>query len=609
MIVQKLINLINAFSFRGEGAGSRYIALFVAFFVCWTGVSAAASDMQNPHVSFAQVDWDAVQSSLSKYDGLKPDASDPSSANEIVRLNTATFDRFPGVSKSSVPVLLPFDTATFLSDHAAGLDLGKPTDSYLAGFHETKFFFPGPAGYDATLTIRPSEVAGFSDLSFADQAELLISGSSVLYDLESPVLEKGTPVPTLDPDFPGIRRLLIESRVRYTFVRYGVPYMVSILCYDGGARAHRLSCRQADQIVIHFLKSLSVVGGMPQPRPAPQTPHTVDRPAAISPDFTYYPPGQILPGTGFRGAGGRVDYTVYARIRFPLAEAPAYANSQSFLNWGDCDHTGRTSSVHSKGAPYRCRVNDKPLVFDESKNYAYPWRDNFCEHRWFFVGQCPGGMGHQGQDIRPGECYFRNEGADRCEPYHHNVVAVRSGMVLRNPLQEAVILYVNAPGEHLRFRYLHMHPKMLDQDDVLSGRELREGEVIGKAGNFDRRDNGTTYHLHFDVQVPTQDGWVFINPYPMLVTAYERLIGGRGTEMAEELIAAAPPEVTPGDVPLDGSAADVDGHQPVTPPIIEIKPDPEPKPVKRARILARLKTKTHVVAHLHTHCFRRCGAE
>jgi murein DD-endopeptidase MepM/ murein hydrolase activator NlpD len=616
MIVEKFISLINAFAFLragvGEGTGMRYIALLAALIVSWTQVSAAASEMQEPRVSFARVDWDAVQSSLSKYDGLKPEASDASSANEIVRLNMATFDRFPDIGKSSVPVLLPFDTATFLSDHAAGLDLAKPTDSYLAGFHETKFFFPGPAGYDAALTIRPSEVAGLSDLSFSDQAEVLISGSSVLYDLDSPVLEKGAPVQALEPDFPGIRRLLIESRVRYTFVRYGVPYMVSMLCVDGGARAHKLSCRQADQIVVHFLKSLSVVGGMPQPRPTPKVPQTVDRPAAISPDFTYYPPGQILPGTGFHGYGGRVDYTVYARIRFPLAEAPAYANSQSFMNWGDCDHTGRSpSGVHTKGASYRCRVNDKPLVFDESKNYAYPWRDNFCEHRWFFVGQCPGGMGHQGQDIRPGECYFRNEGADRCEAYRHEVVAVRTGMVLRNPLQEAVILYINAPGEHLRIRYLHMNPKILDQDDVLSGRELREGEMIGKVGNYDRRENGTTYHLHFDVQVPTQDGWVFVNPYSMLVTAYERLIGGRGTEVTEELVAAAPPEAAPSDAPIDGAGADLDGHQPVMPPVDIIKPDPEPKPVRRARILARMlhRTRPHVIAHLHAHCFRRCGAE
>ena len=41
-----------------------------------------------------------------------------------------------------------------------------------------------------------------------------------------------------------------------------------------------------------------------------------------------------------QGAGGRGDDTVYADIRFPMAQAPAYINSQSFMNWGNCDLTG-----------------------------------------------------------------------------------------------------------------------------------------------------------------------------------------------------------------------------------------------------------------------------
>jgi Peptidase family M23 len=594
----------------GEGNEMRHIALLVALVIAWAIGSAAADDMQNPHVSFADVDWNAVQSSLSKNDLLRSDASgDTASANEIVRLNTATFERFPDIAKSSVPVLLPFDTATFLSDRAGGLDQAKPTDSYLSGFHATKFFFPGPSGYDASFAVRPSEVPGLSDVHFSDQAEVLISGSSVLYDLDSLVTEIGAPVPALESDFPGIRRLLIESRVRYTFARFGVPYMVSLLCFDGGMREHMLSCRQADRIAVRFLQSLTVVGGMPQPRPAPKPPHTVDRPATTSPDFTYYGPGQIIPGTGVHGNGGRIDYTVYAKIRFPLADAPAYANSQSFMNWGDCDHTGRVpGAVHAKDAPYHCRVNDRPLVFNESKNYAYPWRDIFCEHRWFYVGQCPAGAGHQGQDIRPGDCQLRNEGADRCIPYRHDVVAVRDGMVLRIAKQEAVIHFVNSPGEHLRIRYLHMNPKMLDQDDVLSGRVLREGEVIGKVGNFDHRENGTTYHLHFDVQVPTRDGWVFVNPYSMLVTAYERLIGGRGTEIKEELIATAPQDANQSEVRLDGAASGgLDIRQASTTPIAA-RPETETNHARRARILHR-GVRSRASAHLHAHCFRRCARD
>jgi hypothetical protein len=580
----------------------RHLALLAALIIAWTVAPAAADDMQSPAVSFAAVDWNAVRASLSKYDELKPEAgAGPDAANEILRLNVATFDRFPNIATSSVPVLLPFDTAAFLSDRASGLDQSKPSEAYLSGFRLTKFFYPGPSGYDAAFTVRASEVPGLTDLQFSDQADLLISGSSVLYDLNNSGADQGKPVPALESEFPGIRRLLVESHVRYTFVRYGVPYMVSLLCFDGGIRAHRLSCRQADRIAVRFLQSLTVVGGMPQPRPGAKAPRTVERPAALSPDFTFYGPGQLIAGTGVRGNGGRVDYTVYAKIRFPFASAPAYANSQSFMNWGDCDHTGRVpAGVHTKDAPYHCRVNDKPLVFDEAKNFTYPWQDNFCEHRWFFVGQCPGGAGHQGQDIRPGDCQLRNEGADRCIPYLHDVVAVRDGMVLRNSKQEGVILFVNAPGEHLRFRYLHMNPKMLDQDSVLSGREMRQGEVFGKVGNYDHRENGTTYHLHLDVQVPTRDGWVFVNPYAMLVTAYERLIGAHGTEIKEEVIAAAPPDGTQSDVKLDGAAAGgVDGR-PVPP--LAVKADTDVAHVKPLNVLPR----PRATAHARPHCIRKC---
>jgi hypothetical protein len=55
--------------------------------------------------------------------------------------------------------------------------------------------------------------------------------------------------------------------------------------------------------------------------------------------------------------------------------------------------------------------------------------------------------------------------------------------------------------------------------------------VLGKVGNYDRIPNGTTYHLHFELQVPTRDGWVFVNPYMTLVSAYERLLGARGKQI------------------------------------------------------------------------------
>jgi hypothetical protein len=92
-----------------------------------------------------------------------------------------------------------------------------------------------------------------------------------------------------------------------------------------------------------------------------------------------------------------------------------------------------------------------------------------------------------------------------------------------------------------------MRPKLLDAAGVLSGRKVSAGELLGQIGNFSQHENGTSYHVHFDVQVPTRAGWVFVSPYMTLVAAYERLIGGRGTETAEDVVASAPAGMSEGD--------------------------------------------------------------
>src|SRR5262249_34085415 len=106
----------------------------------------------------------------------------------------------------------------------------------------------------------------------------------------------------------------------------------------------------------------------------------------------------------------------------------------------------------------------------------------------------------------------RIEGANRCEPYLHDVVAVRDGAVLRAPTQEALYIVVNAPNERLRFRYLHMLPKQFNADGMVSGRFVHEGEAIGKVGNFARRERATTSPFHSALQVPTKEGWLSATP-------------------------------------------------------------------------------------------------
>jgi hypothetical protein len=121
------------------------------------------------------------------------------------------------------------------------------------------------------------------------------------------------------------------------------------------------------------------------------------------------------------------------------------------------------------------------------------------------------------------------------------VFAVRDGIVIRSPKQQAATLQINTRTEHIRFRYMHMNPSAMDADGVLNGRWVAEGEKIGVVSNYLDHPNGTTRHLHFDVQVFTRDGWVWVNPYVTLVSAYERLIHGRGREIGPEIAAA--PEV------------------------------------------------------------------
>jgi len=504
--------------------------------LAWLIASAApAEEMKEPHISVVQADWNAAAASLT-------DRSD-TAGKVFGRLNKMSEPAFPGIARSSVPVLLPFDVEGFAKERAANPDqpAEKTTETLerfiRSSFRATRFFVPGPAGYDSAFALKLADVRELSDIRYADPVYVLFSGFSLTYQLDGPALPEGELVKALQDDFPGIRRYLHESYIRYAFERYGVTYVAAIYCLDTRPRAKTLTCKQADRVMERFLRALTLAGGATASAGQTAYPLPLNRPKEASKDFSYFSPGFIIPSTGLKkDLGGRPDYTVYARLRFPIKQAPAFANSQSFNNWGDCDFTGRTvRNPRKKNQSYSCKVNGTPLVFNESAptNYSYPWRDNFCEHRNYFVGQCPGGEGHQGQDIRPSSCTLFNDGADRCLPYQHDIVAAHDGVILRAAKQEAVYLFINAPDAHMRLRYMHMNPTQLDADGILSGKLVHAGDEIGKVGNYNKKERGTTYHLHFDMQVPTKVGWVFVNPYMTLVAAYERLIGARGTEIKE----------------------------------------------------------------------------
>ena len=467
------------------------------------GIAAAiAEEFKTPAISAVRVEWSAALDQLRSELNIEPAvasaftfsgqrrfaASDPRSRPALVQLNALTSQFFTGIARSPVPVLLPFDTAAFTVDL---LDAGS-------------------AGYNAVFSMLPGD--GDPQRIFAKPVEVQITGSILLYDINDPVGGKGEPVKSLAAQYPDLRRFIREGYVRYAFTRFGVPYVVSIQCLDSVPDPRRLACREAYPVAERFVRALRIAGGLPS-KPRIDIPSALtDRPRERSADFTYRPSGEIIVNSGFRKQDGHADSTVYSQIRFPLEKAPAFAHSQSFRN---------------------SRSADKPLDDLTGGNAGYPWQDNFCESRSFSVGQCANGFGHQGQDIRPAPC-LQSDGAERCDPKLQAVVAVRDGVIIRSAKQQAATLQINTRTEHIRFRYMHMNPSALDASGVLNGRSVEEGERIGVVSNYLDHPNGTSRHLHFDVQVFTRDGWLWVNPYVTLISAYERLIRGRGREIGPE---------------------------------------------------------------------------
>jgi hypothetical protein len=199
--------------------------------------------------------------------------------------------------------------------------------------------------------------------------------------------------------------------------------------------------------------------------------------------FAWEPPGVLVPGSGT----GNTDPTVFAPdIRFPLEDAPAYANSQVYGRGG----------MHGPNGSGQC----------ETPNYSFPWRDNFCESRSYVTGACPLGRGHQGQDIRP----------KTCKKDVHWVVAVEDG-VIENIGSYSVLLHADS---NISYQYLHMK---MDALMVRLGDQVTKGQRIGLVSNHFTAP--TTIHLHFEILLNSaSQGKQPVSPYMSLVRSFERLL-------------------------------------------------------------------------------------
>ena len=158
--------------------------------------------------------------------------------------------------------------------------------------------------------------------------------------------------------------------------------------------------------------------------------------------FTYKPHGKLLPGSG-SGVTSTKDYL--PGMRFPIEKAPAYANSQ----------------VYGVGGLY-----GPPGGQCDSANYSYPWGDNYCEKRSWKMPLCPSGIGHQGQDIRPGTCKFNT----------HWVVATEDGTI--TSIGTYTVYQKGVSG--IMHRYMHMKMSALA---VKSGQWVTKGPKLGLVDN------------------------------------------------------------------------------------------------------------------------------
>jgi hypothetical protein len=462
----------------------------------------------------------------------------------LALLNDALVDVVPGVEKIRIPVLVPFETSRFLGEKASPTLESRPLHprehrGYLFGAGGGLQLLPGSAGYDALVTYEPEALQALGIASMRRRM-VHIAGAALSYGSA----EAGELVGDMQAQLPGLRRHEGDNEVAYTFRKYGVPYFAVVSCSNQPLYPNALPCQQAEILLRTAVQNLRLIGGNPLPikegasasKPANPNP---PRPARVSPDFKYYPPGKLLEGTGDDGMDGSPDRNVYGDILFPIRKAPSYGQPQVFMHWGNCVSSPGTSDrvvplpkePEDKHARYRCKQNQKQLLHWEGhpENYAYPWRDNFCESRRGAAGstpECPAKRGHQGQDIRPSTCPGPAD-AETCQPDVHEVIAVAAG----NACRDGNKIRLKFDTTSLYYVYLHMNVSTLDAAGMKDQHctPVKAGTVLGKVGNFQDVIGGTSTHLHFEIH--PVDPYSRFNPYMTLIRAYERLIGAKGTEL------------------------------------------------------------------------------
>ncbi len=247
--------------------------------------------------------------------------------------------------------------------------------------------------------------------------------------------------------------------------------------------------------------------------PAPDEEGTpVPQPPALDPDW-HFAPGDLLPGSSTtHGDDGVTDASVVApSMRFPFETGPAFSNSQIFGQGGGGYAGGWAGPGGSENDP---------------ANFDYAWRDNFCEVRTNPAKHanelCDGGLGHNGQDIRPATC----------ENAVHWIVAPEDGHI-----SWVGSISVNVFGAETGYIYKNLHVQKPLPDWVEVGAPVTKGQRIGRASDLlSASSRATTVHLHYEIHGGAEiDGAMRsgpLPPYSSLVEAYMDLVDDNPDQIA-----------------------------------------------------------------------------
>ncbi len=426
----------------------------------------ASLPMTAPRLVSARVDWAAATRALAVNSVLRPAATaariEPSRLGRpapvpapLLRINAAMAQRFAGIAQSPVPVLLPFDTDRLLHRSRTGhRNIGQHGLSQRLQSAPVLLLSRAVRLRRLLRTSRAERARRSKTSNSASRSRSSSRARPALRPRRPEGFAAAHPVPELESEFPGIRRLIHEHHLRYTFVRFGVPYAVSIACFDG-RRRRATGCRPAatpTRVVRHFLRVAArrrrhAAAGRGRIEPMP----IVAAAPAASPSFSYSARGGCCPAPACAATTAAPTAPSIRRSAFRCSMAPAFVNSQLFQS------------------------RNRPIEPGHEPNYAYPWRDNFCERRGFPVGQCPGGHGHQGQDLRPALC---EDGSRR--PAGRTISwPCATARSCARPARRRSISSSTPSTEHLRFRYLHMDPSKMD-------RRRRAQRAAGARGRGDR---------------------------------------------------------------------------------------------------------------------------